>query len=556
MNKPFPRCYLPLAFSVLITAGLYAQEKGLECIDIPDLESHLYILASDEMEGRKTGDPGLDRAAEYLAGQARKIGLKAVDKNADYFQEYTLVMKKSDFGNSFITVNREGSPGTRMEYPFYLMNPDSGSMDLSGEAVFAGYGIYSAKDNYNDFEGLDLAGKIVMIMNRGPLDESGDTSLLGNRNWKNHRSFQHKMPGVVMRMPKAVLIVMDPRSGYSSLNEYSSGMARYFSDTRYVKELSSGGDSHIPQVATKMFFIHREVAEEILRPLGKSLAELQDSIDRNLRPVSFELPDTRVDIHVEFSLKEKAVPNVVGIIEGSDPDLKEEVIVYSAHFDHLGVAGSGEVYNGADDNASGTAALLEISEAFMAVKEDLKRSVMILWVSGEEIGLYGSEYYSEYPLLPLEKTIVNLNLDMVGAVRTERDKGTIYGERVSVLGMDSIGLIGGLQSSQLMEIHKRISAGLGMHTDLSLNDPGHPYRYYYRSDHYNFAKHDIPVLFYSTGVHIDYHKVTDNYDRIHFPKLKKVCDLSFLVGFELATMPARIEVDNPHSGWGRSGNNR
>ena len=176
---------------------------------------------------------------------------------------------------------------------------------------------------------------------------------------------------------------------------------------------------------------------------------------------------------------------------------------------------------------------------------------MILWVSGEEMGLFGSKYYTEYPVIPLENTVANLNLDMIGAVRTKRDSGMIYGEKISVLGIDSIGLIGGHQSTELMEIHNSVAGNLGMYTDLSLNDPDHPYRYYYRSDHFNFAKNNIPVLFYSTGIHVDYHKITDNYERINFTKLKKVSELSFLVGYKLATMPDRIEVDNPFSDWGR-----
>jgi Zn-dependent M28 family amino/carboxypeptidase len=151
--------------------------------------------------------------------------------------------------------------------------------------------------------------------------------------------------------------------------------------------------------------------------------------------------------------------------------------------------------------------------------------------------------------MPLENTVANINLDMIGTVRTERDKGMIHGERISVAGMDTIGLIGGHQSSDLMEVHQEISKSVHLLTDTSLNDPNHPYRYYYRSDHFNFAKNDIPVLFYSTGIHVDYHKVTDNYERIDFKKLKKVTELSFLVGYKLATMPERIKVDNPFSEW-------
>lgn len=551
MNKFFQSFAVLLLLNLLSIPQSNAQDAGLKCIDIPDLQTYMSILASDDMEGRATGEPGLDRAAEYLAARAREIGLKAVDKNGDYFQEYTLVNKEMLYEESLITISRGDEPGIPMNYPFYLLNPDSDKIELSGKAVFAGYGIYSKEDDYDDFKGLDLEGKIVLVMNRGPMNATGNENLLSGRNWLNHRSFQYKLPGLVMRKPKAVLIVLDPKSGYRSFNEYSRSMARYFTRSRYVKELGESRNRFMPEIAVKIMFVHADVAEEILRPSGNTLAELQDSIDRTLKPVSFELPGTKVDIHAAYSMDEKRVPNVAGLIEGKDPLLKKEVILYTAHFDHLGMNDNGEVYSGADDNASGTAALIEIGEAFMAEKDNLKRSVMILWVSGEEIGLFGSRFYSENPLIPLENTVANLNLDMVGAVRTEKDRGEIHGERVSVLGMDSIGLIGGHQSSELMKLHFETTDKLGMHTDTSLNDPDHPYRYYYRSDHINFARRNIPVLFYSTGIHVDYHKVTDNYERIDFTKLKKSSELSFVVGYKLATMPDRIVVDNPFSNWGR-----
>jgi hypothetical protein len=551
MKKGLKRIGLLLSAGFMFSCAVHPQESGLKCIDIPDLQNYMSVLASDDMEGRATGKPGLDRAADYIAANARKIGLKAIDDNGDYFQEYTLVTREMDQANSSITVSRGRKTGNPLNYPFYLLNPDSDHMEISGNVVFAGYGIYSREDDYDDFEGVDLTDKIVLILNRGPMDEAGNKNLLANRNWMELRSFRYKIPGLSMRMPKAVLIVQDPKSGYRSLEEASSGMARYLGRSRYVKELEDGQNRYMPEIRTKIIFIHRDVAEEILKPTGNSLAGLQDSIDSHLRPVSFEIPRVNVDIKATYRIDEKKVPNIAGLIEGSDPELKKEVIVYTAHFDHLGTAENGGVYNGADDNASGTVALLEIGQAFVAEQKNLKRSVLILWVSGEEIGLFGSEYYSEHPLIPLENTVADLNLDMIGAVRTERDRGMIHGERVSVLGMDSIGIIGGQQSSDLVQIHYEMADRMGMHTDTSLNDPDHPYQYYYRSDHINFARHNIPVLFYSTGVHVDYHKVTDNYYRINITKLRKVSDLCFLVGYELATRQQRIVVDNPFSSWGR-----
>jgi hypothetical protein len=534
---------------VLFTPSVSAQKSGLKSITIEELETHLGYLASDELEGRATGEPGLDLAARYLAEQAARIGLEPLDENRDYFQEYTLVTKTQDQSSSRITIKRDNESPVIVDRPLYCLNPDSDTIDLSGEVVFAGYGIYSAIDNYNSFEKVDLEGKIVLVMSRGPMDPVSDTSLLRNRDWDDLSAWRYKLTALSMRAPKAVILAVDPRSGYQSIEEYASGMIPYLSSSRRVKELGDQQSSMIPGLAARILFIHRDAAEEILRSSGKTLSELQDNIDQSLKPRSFLVPRTRVSIYTRFDRQEKAVPNVAGVIEGSDPEMRKEAIVFTAHFDHLGVNPNGAVYNGADDNASGTAALIEIGEAFVKEQKELKRSVLILWLSGEEIGLFGSKFYSEQPLIPLGQTIANINLDMIGTVRTARDTGYIYREKVSVLGMDSISVIGGHQSSELLDIHNKWTKKMGMSSDFSMNSPNHPYRYYYRSDHYNFAKNDVPVLFYSTGIHVDYHKTTDNYERINFTKLKKVTELAFLVGYKLATQPERIKVDNPFSEW-------
>ena len=534
---------------ILFTPSLCAQKSGIKSITIQELETHLTYLASDELEGRATGEPGLDLAAKYLAEQAARIGLEPVDENRDYLQEYTLVTKTQEQSSSRITIKRTNESPVIVDKPLYCLNAESDTIDLSGEVVFAGYGIYSARDNYNSFENVDLEGKIVLIMSRGPMDPVSDTSLLRNRDWDDLSAWRYKLTALTMRAPKAVIMVMDPRSGYQSIEQYDSGMIRYLSSSRTVKELGDQQESMIPGLAARILFIHRDAAEEILRSSGKTMSELQHKIDQSLKPQSFLVPQTRVNIYTRFEKEEKAVPNVAGLIEGSDPEMRKEAIVFTAHFDHLGVNSSGAVYNGADDNASGTAALIEIGEAFVKEQKELKRSVLILWLSGEEIGLFGSKFYSEQPLIPLDQTIANINLDMIGTVRTARDTGFIYREKVSVLGMDSISVIGGHQSSELLDIHNKSTKKMGMATDFSMNSPNHPYRYYYRSDHYNFAKNDVPVLFYSTGIHVDYHKTTDNYERINFTKLKKVTELAFLVGYKLATQQERIKVDNPFSEW-------
>ncbi len=544
--------HVPFAFAfalLLFTSSTFAQKSGFKSITIEELETHLTYLASDELEGRATGEPGLDLAAKYLAEQAARIGLKPIDGNQDYYQEYTLIKTVQDQSTSSISITRENGSIAEVRKPLYCLNAESDTIDLSGELVFAGYGIYSAKDNYNSFENIDLKDKIVLVMSRGPMDHDNDISLLQNRDWNDLGTWRYKLNGLAMRMPKAILMVMDPRSGYQSIDQYASGMIRYLTSSSTVKELGNQRRSMMPDMAAKILFIHSEAADKMLQASGKTLNELQDNIDSSLKPNSFVIPDTRVNIYTRYDKVEKPVPNVAGLIEGSDPEMRKEAIVFTAHFDHLGVNRRGEIYNGADDNASGTAALIEIGEAFVKQQKDLKRSILILWFSGEEIGLFGSKFYADHPLIPLDQTVANINLDMIGAVRTSRDTGFIYREKVSVVGMDSISVIGGHQSTELLDIHNKSTKKMGISSDFSMNSPDHPYRYYYRSDHYNFAKNDVPVLFYSTGIHVDYHKPTDNYERINFTKLEKVTELAFLVGYKLATQKKRVKIDNPYSGW-------
>jgi Zn-dependent M28 family amino/carboxypeptidase len=279
------------------------------------------------------------------------------------------------------------------------------------------------------------------------------------------------------------------------------------------------------------------------------LKTLQKIIDDSLEPHSFPVPGKTINIQLKVDKKEITLRNIFGIIEGSDPILRNEYIIYSAHFDHVGTDQTGDVYNGADDDASGSTALLEMAEAFMLEKNKIKRSIGFLWVSGEEIGLFGSKYYSDNPIIPLSQTAAVINLDMVGRTRTAEDTGTVMGSKLSIVGGDSIGILGGLQSKILMDINKQTLIQMNMIGDYTYNDPNHPDMYFYRSDHINFVRHDIPALCYSTGTHKDYHQPTDSADKIDYKKLKKVTDFTFMVGYNIANYKGKIVVDNPFSKW-------
>ena len=233
----------------------------------------------------------------------------------------------------------------------------------------------------------------------------------------------------------------------------------------------------------------------------------------------------------------KDTENVLAYIEGST--IPEEVLVISSHYDHVGIDEEGNIYNGADDDGSGTVAILEIAEAFMEAVEDgyrPKRTILFLNVTGEEKGLVGSRYYNENPVFPLEQTVTNLNIDMIGRIGEGMEDA---GDYVYLIGSDRL-------STELHELSEAVNDKyLDMNLDYTYNEPDDPNRFYYRSDHYNFAKHDIPIIFYFNGAHEDYHKPTDTPDKIEYDLLSKRAKLIFLTAWEVANRDKRPFVDNP-----------
>jgi hypothetical protein len=536
-------------FLCLTTLISNAQKEGLKSIKTGDLESHLYFLASDELQGRKTGEQGLEIAANYLASQAKKIGLLAADDNKDYSQNYIIEEYASDMEQSFISISSASGDSSIMNEDFYLIIPPlSEDLNFSGEVVFAGYGINSEKYNYNDFSEVDVKDKILLIMDRAPMNESGTKSRFDDFDWNNLQNFNYKYPYISSLSPKAILLVFDPKSGHNCVADINPTFPQYLSSLKNLKG-DEDPNAFIYNQIPKLIIIHRNVAEKILEGTGMDLKTLQNLIDNSLESHSFPVAGKTVNVHLKVNKKEMTVRNVFGTIEGSDPTLKKEYIIYMAHFDHIGIDLNGDVYNGADDNASGSTALLEMAEAFMSEKNKTKRSIGFLWVSAEEVGLLGSKFYSDHPIIPLNQTVAVINLDMVGRTRTPEDTGIVMGEELSIVGGDTIGVLGGLQSKILMNINKQALVQMKMTGDYTYNDPDHPDRYFYRSDHINFVMHDIPVLFYSTGTHKDYHQISDTPDKIDYEKLKEVTDFALMVGYKIANYKGKIVVDNPFSKW-------
>jgi len=532
---------------MMLMLPLHAQKRGQESISQTDLAAHMKFLASDELEGRDTGEPGLHVAALYLAAQAEKVGLKPVNGEDGYFQHYIIHERAYDLENNQVIISSEGrEPQFSKEHFFMFPAVDNDSTVIEGEVVFAGYGINDRENDYNDLENLDIEGKVVLIMSRGPMNEDGTEMRFGGEKYAGLMGFRSKMPYIYSRNPKAVLVVNDPKSGMKSIEDMSPGIANYLSRTRTLEPVAESPAATMDR--PRMLLIHRNLADRILETSGKNLEELQKEIDREGNPRSFQLDGTRVRIEAFTEDNELKVPNVFGIIEGSDPGLKDEMVIYLAHYDHVGTDGEGGVFNGADDNASGTVGLIEIAEAFMHEKKPPARSIGFLWVSAEEIGLFGSRYFADHPLVPMEQIVSVINLDMIGRTKSEED--LLSGQNsLTIVGKDTVKVIGALQSSLIMDINQETLEELGLSGNYNYNDPNHPDRYFYRSDHINFARMDIPVLFYSTGTHRDYHRVTDTEERIDYAKFEKMVELSYLVGYKIAGFRGSIEVDNPMSGW-------
>ena len=535
-------------FIFLSILPLHAQKKGLESINELDLKRHMLFLSSDELEGRETGEPGLQVAARYLAVQAESLGLQALDKDKDYMQSYIIQEKAYDRENSRITITAADSSLVTGTEPFYIIPSPGGDYTvIEGEVVFAGYGINSEEHAYNDFENIDIQDKVVLIMNRAPMNEEGTEAQFENGKWTGMQNFQYKMQYIYSQQPRAVMMVMDPKSGMQSIEDINPAVAKYLSKSRSLKAEDEQEDGS-PGNPPGMVLIHRQVADQLLASSGKDLKDLQMEIDRNLVPQSFLLEGTSVKIELSMKTTDLEVFNVFGLIEGSDPALKDEVVIYVAHYDHIGTDGNGGVFNGADDNASGTVALIEIAEAFKMEKKSPGRSIGILWVSAEEIGLYGSQYFADHPLVAREKIAAVINLDMVARTKTEEDVlSTRSG--LTIQGGDSVKVIGGLQSKVLMKINEKTLAEAGLVGNYQYNNLTDPNRHFFRSDHINFARKDIPILYYTTGTHRDYHMVSDVEESLDYEKFLKMTRFCYKAGLNVAQYNGPIKVDNPMSLW-------
>jgi hypothetical protein len=516
--------------------------SGVSKINSEDLKTYVSFLASPLMKGRSNGEPELEITVNYLASQASLMGLKPANGKS-YLQSYSIMKKSIDPEKSMIKVFNSGKDSVQLTEPMIQLFPAGASdCEIEGEVAFAGYGIKADKYNYNDLENIKPEGKILLLMNRSPLSEDGSKFLFEEPMWSSFMSIQAKLTGLLFSRAKAILIVSDPKSGFSSIMQQYPGIANELASSKYLKG-SKPLMFDMPAMP-RIIFVHSSVADELLKGTGHTLDELQKSIDSNLKPQSFLIPGKKLKITETSKTEEVTLHNVAAWIEGSDPELKKEIVIFSGHADHLGESGD-KVYPGADDDASGCAAILEIAQAFQSLEKKPLRSLLFLWVTGEEIGLFGSESYINNPLFPLENTVADLNIDMIG-----REKGIAdTTDETPMTGKNGVFVITGNQSRELVAIADQVDKKSPIDLDYSLSGRSHPLQLFSRSDHYNFVKKDIPVLFFMTGLHTDYHKPSDTADKIDYEKMELISKAIYEIGYTVANKKTRLVVDNPFSKW-------
>lgn len=495
----------------------------VKTISVEGLRADLTIIASDSLEGRDTGSRGLEMAANYLANRYKIMGLQAVGDNGSYFQHFDLNQTVYD-SISYTVQSADGQILNKSSH-----NTDEiarfstlfgGSSPLSGDIVFVGYGLKDDGAEIDQFPD-DIKGKWLLTFYER-----------GVSNW---RALQNLMgeDGAL-----GALLIMGTDT--AAFRNQARRMQREFGNGTGLK-LAYMSDQESWSSATNR--VQPEMAAQLLGLNSlDELADYQQQIKQN--PAGFEPYQIPIRVSHNPSIRSEVVPtkNVVAFMEGADPDLKHEVVVISSHYDHLGFGSpdstGDNLYNGADDDGSGTVATLNTAQALISASHAgvaPRRSILFLHVSGEERGLLGSRFYSDHPIFPIENTIANLNIDMIGRVDEEHTNNPDY---VYVIGGDLI-------SSGLSQTLEEANA-MGPNLELSnhYNNLDDPNQFYRRSDHWNFGRLGVPFVFFFNGTHADYHKPSDEVDKIHFEALAKRTKLLFLTTAILANNDDRPLVDN------------
>jgi len=516
-------------------AASVTTQRGIDTISAEQIKDYLTFIASDEMEGRDTPSRGLDTTAKFLAMNLARWGFKPAGDDGSFFQRIDLRRDRADGGQTKV----EYSGRTLVAGTDYI--PVSGSGNVSGQLVFAGNGWFVKSKEMDAYKGVDPTGRIAVVFGTPNAPPRGVARADFGKQGEDYMnpSDYARSKGVVglIYVPDFQYFANWQRNRQRIMERGSTVVAKFTPQT--TSPLPSIVIS--PETANTLFAGERANASGIFSAAyGSATTTL---------PASFLMSDQK-KITMSVANNSETVPtqNVVAVWEGSDPILKAEYVALGAHYDHVGSGcppvGTDTICNGADDDGSGTTALLSMAEALAKAPTRPKRSVLFVWHCGEEKGLWGSRYFTEYPTVPLNQIVAQLNIDMIGRSKKEGDTNPRNAE---LTGPDAVYVIGStMMSTELGELVNTVNKSfLNITFDTRYDDPKDPNRFFYRSDHYNYARKGIPIIFFFDGVHEDYHRAGDSPDKIDYQKMEKISRTVYMTLWEIANRPARLKVDKP-----------
>ena len=494
-------------------AVLPAVPSTVDSITPIELRMHLEFLSSEELGGRYTLSPNFAIAARYLASHLKAYGFRGAGQNGEFLQTFKVVSAKPDITKSSLELTFGDKANAYHFGDFYMLTIASG--EAQGPVVFIGNGISSKSQQHDDYAGVDVKGKIVLLVPGTPAGV--DASRLADNEQGEEAARAHGAVGILQIPPARILDFMKSKG---------------FQDraaSREVVRLAREAEGRLPSLT-----LGPDLAEKLLAACGLDLKTAYDTKQK----LQSKKIDVSAKIAVAMQTTFTTTQNVAAILDGTDPKLKNEYVAFSAHYDHLKTGTNGQYYPGADDDGSGTTAVLTIAHALSL--ERPKRSVLIMFHAGEELGLLGSEYNTDYaPVVPLENIVADLNIDMIGRSKAAGDEDPLDEHLTNA---NTVYLVGSNRiSKELHQISEETNSEYQkLKLDYYYNDPSNPERIYYRSDHWNYAKHGVPIIFYFDGTSVDYHKPTDTIDKIDFSKLTNVTRLVFETGWRIANLDHRL----------------
>jgi hypothetical protein len=508
-------------------------QRGVDTISANQIRDYLTFIASDEMEGRDTPSRGLDLTAKFLAMNLARWGFKPAGDEGSFFQRIDLRRDRADSGQTKVELNgRALNAGTD-----YL--PAGGSGTVSGQMVFAGTGWFVKSKEIDAYKGIDPAGKIAVVVGNPNQFPRGITRAEFGKAGEEYMN-----PVEYARSKGVVGLVYVPDFQY--LANWQRNRTRIMErGSTVVAKFQTNAQTTSPVPA---IVISPETANAVLAGESQAMGIFNASSGSNLPSPFVMNPQKRITLNVANNTEVVPTQNVVAVWEGGDPVLKTEYVALGAHYDHVGSGcprvGTDTICNGADDDGSGTTALLGMAEALAKAPTRPKRSMLFVWHTGEEKGLWGSRYFVEYPTVPLNQIVAQVNLDMIGRSKKEGDTNRANNE---LTGPDSIYLIGStMMSTELGELVNTVNKSyLNITFDTKYDAPNDPNRFFFRSDHYHYARKGIPIIFFFDGTHEDYHGAGDTADKIDYQKMEKVTRTIYMTTWEIANRPSRLKVDKP-----------